>query len=240
MAVDRSAGTQQSAPPPLLISVHMPKTAGSSLRAALQSAFGQGFQPDNDDRPLHMSRPRRELNALRAGLKLAVHGGVPAHVSCIHGHFLALKYLALTLLPREVRFACWLRDPVERVASHYRYWMNNRDGSDLPALHRRVVEEDWTLERFCLAHDLRNLYCQFLFGFPRGLLSFVGITERTGTDYTRLRERYLGGRGPDELPRVNLGTEGGARHIDEGPFRRRVEAFHSRDVALYRYYLRRS
>ncbi len=29
-----------------------------------------------------------------------------------------------------------------------------------------MVEEEWTLERFCLEPELKNLYSQFLWGFP--------------------------------------------------------------------------
>lgn len=137
-------------------------------------------------------------------------------------------------------FVTWLRDPVERLVSHYRFWMQAVDPSGLPALHRRVVEQHWSLERFCLGPELRNLYHQFLFGIPVRRLDFVGIIERADVDFAAFNRRYLGAGAPGELPRVNVGSEsGGVHHLDDGPLRRRIEAFHQKDMDLYRYFLSR-
>ena len=58
-----------------------------------------------------------------------------------------------------------MRDPVERLASHYHYWVRNYAPRSAGELHRRVVEEAWSLERFCLGPELRNVYSTFLWGF---------------------------------------------------------------------------
>jgi hypothetical protein len=218
----------------------MPKTAGTSFRLALEQGFGEGFMADYADLPLNTPRPRRELAALRAGMRLAATGGLSRHVTCVHGHFLALKYRFLTALSDRVSFVIWLRDPVERLVSHYRFWMQATDTAGLPVLHRRVVEEQWSLERFCFSPDLRNLSHQFLFGFPVQRLDFVGIVERADADFAVFSRRYLGPGAPRELPRVNLGSHGaGVRHFDDAPLRRRIEAFHRKDMDLYRYFLSR-
>ena len=56
-----------------------------------------------------------------------------------------------------------------------------------------MVDEDWSLQRFCLGHELRNLYHQYLWGFPPERFDFIGITERYAEDLARFGKRYLGG-----------------------------------------------
>ncbi|MBK5966109.1 hypothetical protein CCR95_18995 [Thiocystis minor] len=214
----------------LLISLHLPKTAGTSLRHVLEQRFQTGLLADYADRPLITPRPHREWQALRAAWHLQ-RTGLPPPVRCVHGHFLPLKYRWLDSAPV---FATWLRDPVERLISHYHYWMTATDPRALPALQRRVVEQQWSLERFCLSRELRDLYHQFLFGFPVRRFAFIGLVERMEADFAVFERRFLGEAGRLALPQVNVGRAAiGTRYLQEGPLRRRIEAFHRRDVELY-------
>jgi hypothetical protein len=216
-----------------LISLHMPKAAGTSFQRVLAQAYGEGLRLDYTDLPVNTARPQREWAALRTGLRLRLQGGLPPAVDCVHGHFLPLKYRFLPSRQSPV-FVTWLREPVERLISHYHYWMRAGQGAELPALHRRVVQEQWTLERFCLAVELRNLYHQLLFAFPLRRLAFVGIVERAEADFERFSHRYLGGK-EGGLPRENVGFAGESS-LGGGTLRRRIEAFHQKDMALYHYF----
>ncbi len=218
----------------MLVSIHMPKTAGLSFRASLEEYFGDRFRHDYQDYPLAQPAQERREQARRWGE--AVQPADFAGVDCVHGHFLPLKYLRLAeTLP--CRFVTWLREPVARLVSHYHYWQQTYDpASDLTStLHRRVVEEGWSLERFCLAPELRNVYTEFLWGFPPERLCFVGITEFFAEDLRYFSQEILGNKmRPHTLNRrVQAGLpppEADLGAID----RRAVEAFHAADVALYR------
>ena len=59
----------------------------------------------------------------------ALRGTLPDEVACIHGHFLPVKY-RIALARRPAHYVTWLRDPVERIASHYAFWRRDYDGSD--------------------------------------------------------------------------------------------------------------
>ena len=212
----------------------MPKTAGLSFRASLEECFGDRFRHDYQDYPLAQASDERREQARRWGE--AVQPGDFAGVDCVHGHFLPLKYLRLAeTLP--CRFVTWLREPVARLVSHYHYWQHTYDpASDLTSsLHRRVVEEGWSLERFCLGPELRNVYTEFLWGFPPERLCFVGITEFFAEDLRYFSQEILGNkmqphtlnrRAEADLPQL----EAGLGALD----RPAVEAFHAADVALYR------
>jgi hypothetical protein len=160
----------------MLISVHLPKTAGSSFLAALECHFGERLLEDFADRPLHTSAFRRNFHAVQAYLRNALPRSDLEAVECIHGHFLPLKYVSLQTASSK-KYVVWMRDPIERQASHYFYWIRNYNPQRAGELHRRVVEEEWSLERFCLGPEMRNIYSKFLWGFSLSRFDFIGITE---------------------------------------------------------------
>ena len=124
-----------------------------------------------------------------------------------------------------------MRNPVERILSHYYFWKKTYRPGKVPNLHRKVVEEDWSIERFCLGPEIRNLYWQFLWGFPIDYFDFIGITEFYEDDFNYFVQHYLGDH--IEPKRLNVGGKGrGAYQIDRS-FRKEIEAFHDRDIDLY-------
>jgi hypothetical protein len=217
---------------PILVSLHLPKTAGTSFAAALQAQFGSGYRPDYEDFPMHTPPWPRRLRALRAGLRLRRIWD--DGITCVHGHFLPLKYRC-ALAGRQARYATWLRDPVERVVSHYHFWRRDYDGTD-PAqpLRNRMFAEDWSLERFALGPEMRNLYTQYLWGFDPRRFAFIGITERYDQDLERFSAVFGGGgavrghalRNPDRTDEA---------YAIADALRERLSEHHARDIDLYRW-----
>ena len=217
----------------LLISVHMPKTAGLSFRASLEQHYGRGFRHDYQDYPLARPAQVRREQALHCGS--AARPAEFAGVSCIHGHFLPLKYLRLadTL---ECRFVTWLREPVARLISHYHYWQRSYDpaAAQTSALHRRVIEEGWSLQRFCLAPELRNVYTEFLWGFPPERLDFIGITEFYREELRYFSQAILGNKmSPQTLNRRPEADAHASANILSDHEREEICDFHASDCALY-------
>lgn len=213
----------------MIISVHLPKTAGKSFEATLRAHFGDGLREDYGTFPMNtpvLTRSRRALDD-----SLAHAAADFAGVACIHGHFMPLRYLLLSLT-RELTFVTWLRHPVQRMISNYHYWQQTYDAATARPLHRRVVEEQWSLERFCLGDEMRDMYSQFLWGFPDDNFSFVGITEHYDEDLAYFARRFLGR--PVTAERLNVGVAGGHDYAIEPELNQRIEAFHARDMALYR------
>lgn len=212
----------------------MPKTAGLSFRASLEEHFGERLRPDYDDYPLAQPADHRRGQARIWGK--AAQPAEFINVGCVHGHFLAMKYLPLAqTLP--CTFVTWLREPLARLESHYYYWLRSYDPAAglTSLLHRRVVEEEWSLRRFCLAPELRNVYTEFLWGFPSDRLDFVGITEFYGEDLRYFSREILGNKlRPQTLNQRSevSGPEQGEclTHAE----RDEIEEFHAADVSLYR------
>ena len=101
----------------MLISVHLPKTAGTSFERSLRQHFGAQLERRYADKPLHHHPLRRNLRAAREGLcgRRRQEAASPA---CVHGHFLPLSYRHLARRA-DVRFVTWLREPIDRLLSHY-------------------------------------------------------------------------------------------------------------------------
>lgn len=218
----------------MIISLHLPKTAGTSFAAALEEQFGNRLLRDYADIPINTPKVDRHRAAMEAGLRLSPADF--AAVDCIHGHFLPVKYLLLADT-RRVRFVTWLRNLVERVISHYGFWRRHYDPATAAPLHRRVVEEDWSLERFCLGPELRNLYGQFLWGFPVENFEFIGLTEYYDDDVSAFGQQMLGAA--IEPVRLNAKDErSGAESIDSS-FRNSIEQHHAKDMDFYRWALSR-
>lgn len=211
----------------MIISLHLPKTAGSSFFKSLESVFGEKILTDFQDYPINTPPYIRNLSALHNCIKYGEQGF--NNVECIHGHFLPVKYLLLAS-KQDLTFVTWMRNPVERLLSHYYFWQRSYDSEKAPALHKRVIEENWTLEQFCLSVELKNLYAQFLWGFPLENFDFIGITEHYGEDLGFFARHYL----HKEITsyQININPKSKKYAIDDG-FYQEVAMYHKLDMELY-------
>ena len=211
----------------LLVSVHLPKTACSSFAATLEEIYGCKLLKDYSDLPINTPMYDRNKAALQASLYNVEKDF--RDVECIHGHFLPIKYVLFSN-KQETTFVTWMRNPVERVLSHYFFWKRTFDPKASPPLHRKVIEEDWSLERFCLSSELKDLYSQFMYGFPLEMFSFVGITEFYDDDFEFFSRHYLNSFVKPK--KLNVGNEGRGYCIEES-LRNEIEKFNSNDMRLY-------
>lgn len=218
----------------MLISLHMPKTAGSSFLKALEMRFGHHLLKDYRDFPMNTPERQRKERAL-ADCQLNAGRDFGA-VQCIHGHFLPLKYLGLSQ-PRQVTFITWLRDPIERMASNYFYWKKAYNPAGSGALHKRCVEEGWSLERFCFCPEMQNMYSQYLWKFPLKKFDFIGIFEHFDEDYQYFLDCVLRHPLPKFAENVNPNRK--EAYITDPGLRAELERFHSSDMAIYRWALER-
>ncbi|MFO1418696.1 MAG: hypothetical protein U1E83_08495 [Methylotetracoccus sp.] len=167
----------------------MPKSAGTSFRVWLDTAFGAGLVLyDYTDRPLDPTAPMN----VDPQVFLAEHSTrteLPRGIEAVHGHFWARKY---ERIERAFRMT-FVRCPVERTISHYFYWIK------LPlhghALHRRVVEDGYDLLSFASLPEIRRCYTRCFFrDVDMSTFDFIGDYARLDAETLRL-ETILGRRG---------------------------------------------
>lgn len=143
--------------------VHIPKTAGTSFRSAVESRFG---------RSRVLCDYGHESEATSKSIRSEVYrnkdpGGVARAIAenkavLLTGHVPVTKYIDLVGLPNTIAI---FRDPVQQVVSHHRHAVRDQDyRGDLLAFARQDT--------------VRNLQSRLMAGIDPALLGIVGLTDQ--------------------------------------------------------------
>lgn len=204
-----------------LISIHIPKTGGTSFYHILQQVYGETLSP---------SLRRRDYQALmerHGSLEAALGPGIRA----VHGH---LYYSELAPLHKAsgARVVCWLRHPVERVVSNYRFF---RHRLLHPELNPEVYEKNKHrtgegLLAYASLDENRDRMSQFLEGIGLEELFFIGLLEDFETGVQQLSRRM--GWPAVSAPHANKGALKGPQALEQGLFEQ-LAGLNRKDMALY-------
>lgn len=205
-----------------LISLHVPKCAGTSLRTALQAAYGaDAVYLDYADRPIDPAAPMNlDPDGFVAGFR---RHGYPflEGKRVVHGHFHAGKYAHL----QARRRATFLRHPVDRLISHFEFWRT------LPphghALHQYVLDSGIDVIRFARLPMMRFFYSRAFFGgVDMHAFDLIGSVEGMDRDVRALADlighpllvavENAGMRGQPSPPPSVLPGDGALRDILAG------------------------
>lgn len=203
-----------------LVSLHIPKTAGTSLRGILHAQFGQGLvKLDVFD------SGRCNLNDLQW-----TNPALPQHAKAVHGHF---KYHAVGHLlpaPDQVPWMTWLRNPAERVISNYFFLRQVIETrlSELPD-ENLWVRMGKSLEEFMVVEANRNVQSAFLADAPLEAFAFVGLQDAFEEELTAMADA-LGWK--PVRNRLDNTTPNKPSKVDSG-LRRAIEELNSHDMELY-------
>lgn len=223
----------------VIISLHMPKTAGLSFKRVLQEHFGKRLIEEYVDLPLIRSKEERVNSALKSKLLFNLYRRYNFKrkgFKCIHGHFLPYKFTGPAAT--GIQYITWLRDPIERMCSHYYYWLRTYKEGKSPLLQAKIVEENWSLEDFCFSEEMRNVYDQYLWQFPVENFHFIGITEFFEEDLRYFARVFLNQTDPS-IPFENANKERNDKKYDlEIGLVDKLRDFHSRDFQIYNYALK--
>ena len=155
----------------MIVSVHVPKTAGTSFRLALKHCFGKrllwDFAEDRPEGPPIYTWPRR----MRRRAWVRAHANeLVARYDAVHGHFTASKYFPTLALAGGL--CIFLREPTDRVISSY------RDGlSSDRSRYARYTSKLLTLSQYASLPKQTRLYAIYTDSLPMEQFAFVGITE---------------------------------------------------------------
>ncbi len=172
----------------MIISVHVPKCAGTSFRHVLAELYGEALWL-NYGTVFCREQFRAEL--------------VPAQAACIHGHFFADAFDGLeTAAARQL--ITWVRHPVDRVVSNYHHFLRGPDMRDdcCRALH----EQGLRLREFAELDWMRNCATRYLAGKAIEEFAFVGVAERFEDSLNIFADEF-GWPASLSAPRVNTNPE---------------------------------
>ncbi|MEM1167588.1 MAG: sulfotransferase family 2 domain-containing protein [Cyanobacteria bacterium P01_H01_bin.35] len=147
-----------------IISVHVPKTAGATFKNILQQVYG------SEQILWHYSWSTSDI--------------ITSEIKAIHGHFPASKYQRS---PSSIKMITWVRNPVDRLISHYFYWQHLPISERAGALHRYVIEKKLGLVDFAKLHKMRNHISSNYIDIELNKFYFIGIQEFFEADMIELK-----------------------------------------------------
>ena len=202
-----------------LVSIHIPKTAGTSLYSILQVIYGK-------DHTLELKREAVREYANNFDQLLTDRHEV------LHGHF---HYKEVRhILTKDTRIITWLRDPVERVISNY-YFFHKRINTT-PG-HRQAHRKNETLIQYASHEGTRNRMTTFLEGIDLKDLFFFGTVAHFDRDLDALAAKlgwsgYTSQRNNDNRTYRSAFPDITADEINI------LERLNEKDVQLYNYALK--
>ncbi|MBT5137449.1 MAG: sulfotransferase family 2 domain-containing protein [Acidimicrobiaceae bacterium] len=186
-----------------MISLHIPKTAGTSFRAALDVEYGN------------------DLAHIYGGAAIDAH-----RYRAIHGHIRVDEARAVA---GKAKWIMWLRDPVDRLASYYDFWRQS-DPHGNPN-HDHFLASDMGFATFIEWAPIRNEFAEhYVSGLEPDDFTFVGLTERYDDDIQRLAVT-LGWRAAPTVSRANITPTRSTIITDD--LRSHIAQFHPVETAWY-------
>jgi hypothetical protein len=150
---------------PLIVSVHFPKAAGSSLKKQFVELLGDKVVLDYNHDPL-----------IYAGSETA---DFPEGKTLVMGHFRAQRYASV-----NAYLMTFLRHPVNNLISFYYFWKAIPESH---AFHARFLREQPSILEFAMYPGITNLMCESYFGgCDMSRFNFLGFYENRNSDFPRL------------------------------------------------------
>lgn len=165
-----------------LISLHIPKTAGTSFREQLVKNYGKN------------SVVHFDIVVEDGATKFKIDGNYVEkplfhpETKVIHGHFEYFRLIDFYPKLAELPIITWLRNPASRVISNYTYLKEKlfQEISKNPLATSLAERMMCSLSQFSALENERNKMSKFLKGIEVNDLLFIGFVENYESDLTRL------------------------------------------------------
>ena len=212
----------------MLLSIHVPKTAGNSFRESLKARFGDRMMGDYGDWAGFDEPEANARRELRVAAMRSRRTELIEKYDVIHGHFVADKYLGL--FPRP-EFMAFFREPHQQVLAHYYFLLRNpqRNHPEETIFHANKM----SLMDYIEWDAFRNHQSQYLGSLSVDDLSMVGLS----CQYRRSLDHFKAIFGYDlgEERFLNVNTELKKSEYEVTPeARKAIAKYRAQDIELYR------
>jgi len=200
-----------------IVSVHLPKTSGHAFAEALLQVY--------NIKEIFFDYPyQAEANLVR----------IENQIRVIQGHFPATKYR--NLFP-NAKIITWLRNPIERLISHYFFW-KSIPLEEKNTSQRLLQENDLDLVQFSELPEMQNYITSFFIGEMKITdFYFVGIQSFFKEDLKELSVE-LGWPELKAIAKINPNTYPGYKERSQELLKNsrviaRLEYLNRQDMELY-------
>lgn len=212
----------------MIVSIHMPKTAGMTFGELLGRAFKQRLMLDYEDHAAFRSPEALAQCAANAARMRARRDELIAAYDVIHGHFVADKYAGL--FP-DGRFIAFFRDPYHQAISHYRFLQRT---THLPhpvvgAFH----DAKMTPAEFICWEATKNPQAMLLGRVPLDDLAMVGLQEEFPRSLALFKATFGHPLEGSVFNNIDPSRDEGDGAID-AETRKLIEVHRAEDIDLYR------
>lgn len=206
----------------MFISIHLPKTAGTSLRTTLEEAYGNRLYSDYGDKISELSVEAERIRARNKKRQIAKIEPGTFDYDIIHGHFWARKYLDVFNVTDWI--TC-VRDPMTMLPSLYSYLHRREDSTVVVDLAKSL-----SFEEFVEHSWFQNMMTRNLAPLKFEDFTLVATTEDQTTSIRRLA-RILNRELVERRTLINP-NKGGYEISDAA--KRTIARFNEADIGLFR------
>lgn len=166
-----------------LISIHIPKTGGTSFQTILERVYGKNAVLRIDH---NLANKKNTENYYSVKPK-----DITPEIKVIHGHFNYFELLERFDIGKNIPVITWVREPTKRVISAFYYLkqvLNNKlkEANVDERTYRYTKEISVSLLEFAKKPGRRNKMSKFLEGLDLKDLFFIGIVENYTEDLSML------------------------------------------------------
>jgi Sulfotransferase family len=220
----------------LCVFVHVPKTAGTSLRGEI----AQMLQPDVNIAVDYTDTRRSFHERMDDAVEMFLVEAATSPVRFASGHILARHVSQIRARLPETRFVTFLRDPVARIVSDYRYQRSPRHPvhaefiarvPDMDAYLELRAERNKTAQHLIPADILLGGDAEECVEYMLRTYAFIGVQEMYPISFRTLTT--LIGQPAWPKLRENVNTENEAERQVPADLARRIKDANPIDCALY-------
>lgn len=178
-----------------LVSIHIPKTAGTSFQQVLEAQYSGNalmrldfeYVQEDQGEPVLRAKNKTDQKLLD---RLVRTGEIPENVKALHGHFTFPDIQRFLADSSSVQVVTWLRQPIERVISNYNYLneLLEAEIQDRPRALRLVKRLKRTIYEFASLPVNADKYQIYVGGKNLDVFDFVGLTDHFDQDMVQLAE----------------------------------------------------